>query len=459
MTNTQQYIEENGERFLQELFELIRIPSISSESQHKEDMVRCANLWKKLLLQSGADNADLLETDGNPLVYGEKIVDPNLKTVLVYGHYDVMPVTPLELWESDPFEPVVKDGRIYGRGADDDKGQSFMLAKAFETLVATHTLPCNVKFLLEGEEEIGSPSLARWIELEENQKKLKSDVILVCDTDMLSAEVPSVTTGLRGLCKFELRVTGPDHDLHSGDFGGTVSNPINVLSQMIGSVLDDDGRITIPGFYDDVLEVSEEERRLMNQAPYCEEEYRKSVGVEKLHGERGFTTLERIGIRPTFDVCGIAGGYAGEGFKTIIPSVAWAKLSFRLVANQNPERVVGLVEDYFRSIAPKSVKLDFNFYEVGSPYVCPIDLPEYKAAEKALCDTFGRNPIPAHSGCSISIVSVFERKLGLKSILLGFGLGADNIHAPNENFRIDRFYKGVATGVAYLQHYGAMLTC
>ena len=447
-----EYIESNKDRFVEELFSLIRIPSISSESEHKDDMVRCAERWCQLLVKSGVDAAELITTTGNPLVYGEKIIDPAKKTVLVYGHYDVMPVTPLELWNTNPFEPVIKDGRIWARGADDDKGQSFMQAKAFETMVETGTLPCNVKFLLEGEEEIGSPALKEWIKTA-NKEKLMADVILVSDTDMVSAELPSITTGLRGLVKFEMRLTGPDHDLHSGDFGGTVSNPINVLSQMIGTVLDKEGHITIPGFYDDVLECSDEERALINKAPYSEEEYKKSVGVEVLHGEEGYTTLERIGIRPTFDVCGIQGGYSGEGFKTIIPSVAWAKLSFRLVANQDPNRIAHLVEDYFRSICPESVKIEFTFYEKGMPYVCPIDLPEYKAAECAFMDTYGQQPIPAHSGCSISIVSDFEQELGLKSILLGFGLGADNIHAPNENYRLDRFFKGIETAVAFFQHY------
>jgi acetylornithine deacetylase/succinyl-diaminopimelate desuccinylase-like protein len=453
MNRTKEYIEQNKDRFVEELFSLIRIPSISSESEHKADMVRCAERWKELLTASGAENAELIETTGNPLVYAEKSIDPSKKTVLVYGHYDVMPVTPLELWNTEPFEPVVKDGKIWARGADDDKGQSFMQAKAFETVMALGTLPCNVKFLLEGEEEIGSPALKQWIKKPENKEKLKADIILVSDTDMVSAEVPSVTTGLRGLVKFEMRVTGPDHDLHSGDFGGTVSNPVNVLSWMIGTVLDKNGHITIPGFYDDVLVCSQEERALINKAPHDDEEYKKSVGVDVLHGENGYTTLERIGIRPTFDVCGIQGGYSGEGFKTIIPSVAWAKLSFRLVANQNPEHIARIVEDYFRSIAPDSVKLEFIYYEKGMPYVCPIDLPAYKAAEKAFGDTYNMQPIPAHSGCSISIVSDFEQELGLKSILLGFGLGADNIHAPNENYRLDRFYKGIETAVAFFQHY------
>ena len=453
MNRTKEYIEQNKDRFVEELFSLIRIPSISSESEHKADMVRCAERWKELLTASGAENAELIETTGNPLVYAEKSIDPSKKTVLVYGHYDVMPVTPLELWNTEPFEPVVKDGKIWARGTDDDKGQSFMQAKALETMMALGTLPCNVKFLLEGEEEIGSPALKQWIKKPENKEKLKADIILVSDTDMVSAEVPSVTTGLRGLVKFEMRVTGPDHDLHSGDFGGTVSNPVNVLSWMIGTVLDKNGHITIPGFYDDVIVCSQEERALINKAPHDDEEYKKSVGVDVLHGENGYTTLERIGIRPTFDVCGIQGGYSGEGFKTIIPSVAWAKLSFRLVANQNPEHIARIVEDYFRSIAPDSVKLEFIYYEKGMPYVCPIDLPAYKAAEKAFGDTYNMQPIPAHSGCSISIVSDFEQELGLKSILLGFGLGADNIHAPNENYRLDRFYKGIETAVAFFQHY------
>lgn len=451
--NTNEYIQANKDRFLSELFELIRIPSISSESNHKSDMVRCAEKWRELLLKAGAEAVELISTTGNPLVYGEKIINPALKTVLVYGHYDVMPVEPLELWHTNPFEPVVKEGKIYARGADDDKGQSFMQAKAFETMMATSTLPCNVKFLFEGEEEIGSPALNEWLKISENKARLKADVILVSDTDMVSADVPSVTTGLRGLCKFEMRVSGPDHDLHSGDFGGTVANPINVLSQMIGTVLDENGHITIPGFYDDVLEISPEERALLNQAPHNDADYQRSVGAPALQGEEGYTTLERIGIRPTFDVCGISGGYSGEGFKTIIPSTAKAKLSFRLVANQNPQRIARLVEDYFRNIAPRGVKVEFQFYEIGKPYVCPMNLPEYRAAEQAFMDTYGCRAIPAHSGCSISIVSAFEQELGIKSILLGFGLGADNIHAPNENFRIDRFFKGIETAVAYFQHY------
>lgn len=444
-------IAQNKDRYIDELCSLIRIPSISSESAHKPDMLRCAERWKELLLQAGVDDARLISTSGNPLVYAEKQVPGATKTVLIYGHYDVMPVEPLALWDTDPFEPVIKDGRIWARGADDDKGQSFMQAKAFEILNQQGELRCNVKFLYEGEEEIGSPALKEWLQDDQNCQLLKNDIILVSDTDMVSDQVPSITTGLRGLVKFEMRITGPDHDLHSGDFGGTVSNPINVLSAMIGSVLDSDGHISIPGFYDDVVVCSDEERALLNEAPYNEEAYKRSVGVEHLHGEKGYTTLERIGIRPTFDVCGIQGGYAGEGFKTIIPSVAWAKLSFRLVANQDPERIARLVEDYFRSIAPKSVKVEFVYYEKGRPYLCPISLPEYQAAERAFLTTCGQRPIPAHSGCSISIVSDFEERLASKTILLGFGLGADNIHAPNENFRIDRLLKGIETGVEFFR--------
>lgn len=451
--NQKQYIQQHKDRFLEELFSLIRIPSISSESKHKPDMLACAERWAQLLREAGCPDAHCVETTGNPLVLGHKVVDPSKPTVLVYGHYDVMPVEPLSLWNTEPFEPVVKEGKIFARGADDDKGQSFMQAKAFETLVATDTLPCNVKFIFEGEEEIGSPALKEWIKKPENKALLKADVILVSDTDMVSPDVPSITTGLRGLVKFEMRITGPDHDLHSGDFGGTVSNPINVLSQMIGTVLDKEGHITIPGFYDDVLVCSEVERELINRAPFSDEAYKKSVGVDLLHGEKDYTTLERIGIRPTFDVCGIQGGYAGEGFKTIIPSVAWAKLSFRLVADQDPVRIARLVEDYFRSICPPSVKIEFVFYEKGMPYVCPITLPEYRAAEQAFIDTYGMQPIPAHSGCSISIVSDFEQELGIKTILMGFGLGADNIHAPNENFRIDRLFKGIETAVEFYKHY------
>ena len=444
-------ISQNKDRYIDELCSLIRIPSISSESAHKEDMLRCAERWRELLLQAGVENARLIQTTGNPLVYAEKRVAGATKTVLIYGHYDVMPIEPLSLWNTDPFEPVIKEGRIWARGADDDKGQSFMQAKAFEILVRQNELRCNVKFLYEGEEEIGSPALKQWLQDDANCQLLKNDIILVSDTDMVSDSVPSITTGLRGLVKFELRVTGPDHDLHSGDFGGTVSNPVNVLSTMIGTVLDEHGHITIPGFYDDVVVCSDEERALINEAPYDEQAYKHSVGVEHLHGEEGYTTLERIGIRPTFDVCGIQGGYAGEGFKTIIPSVAWAKLSFRLVANQDPERIARLVEDYFRSIAPKSVKLEFVYYEKGRPYLCPITLPEYQAAERAFQTSCGQRPIPAHSGCSISIVSDFEERLHSKTILLGFGLGADNIHAPNENFRIDRLLKGIETGVEFFR--------
>ena len=454
MNNIQNYIEVNKARFIDELFELIRIPSISAEIEHKADMIRCAEKWKELLLKAGADKAEIIPTDGNPIVYGEKIINPNAKTILVYGHYDVMPIEPINQWKTNPFEPTIINNKIYGRGSDDDKGQSFMQAKAFETMVRTNTLPCNVKFMLEGEEEIGSGSLEKW--LPTHKDLVQADIILVSDTDMVSAEIPSITTGLRGLCKFQMTITGPDHDLHSGDFGGTVANPVNVLCNMIASVLDENGHITIPGFYDDVLEISSQERTLLNRAPYNEKEYLKTTGVQILQGEKNYTTLERIGIRPTFDVCGIAGGYSGQGFKTIIPSQAYGKLSFRLVANQDPQRIAKLVQNYFSNIAPQSIKVEFNFYEIGKPYICPIDLPAYKAAEQALIDTYGIIPVPVHSGCSISIVSSFEKELKLKSLLLGFGLGSDAIHSPNENYRIDRFFKGIETIIAFYKHYSIL---
>ncbi len=454
MNQIKEYIEQNKDRFVEELFSLIRIPSISSESEHKEDMVRCAERWKELLTASGAEHAELIETTGNPLVYAEKMVDPSKKTVLVYGHYDVMPVTPLELWHTEPFEPVVKDGKIWARGADDDKGQSFMQAKAFETMMALGTLPCNVKFLLEGEEEIGSPALKLWLKAPESKAKLKADIILVSDTDMVSAEVPSITTGLRGLVKFEMRVTGPDHDLHSGDFGGTVSNPVNVLSWMIGTVFDKDGHITIPGFYDDVLVLSDEERALMAQAPFDEEQYKKDLGIRALKGEKGYSTKERTGIRPCLDVCGIWGGHTGEGSKTVLPSKAYAKISTRLVANQDFNKISKLFKDYFESIAPDCVRVKVTPCHGGAAYVSPLEMKAYQAAEKAMETTYGTRPIPTRSGGSIPIVAGFEKILGTKSILMGFGLGSDDIHAPNENYPLEQFFKGIET-IPYFYEYFA----
>ncbi len=443
MKDVKAYIEANKERFLEELFELIRIPSISAESDHKPDMLRCAERWAELLLAAGADRAELMPSAGNPVVYGEKIIDPAKPTVCVYGHYDVMPVAPVELWNSQPFEPVVKDGRIWARGADDDKGQSFMQAKAFELMVKTGQLPCNVKFMLEGEEEIGSPSLYGFCE--EHRELLKSDVILVCDTSMIAPDVPSITSGLRGLCYWGVEVTGANHDLHSGIYGGAVANPINILCKMIAGLHDEDGHITIPGFYDDVLVISDEERALMAQAPFCEKSYMESLGIRAVHGEEGYSTKERTGIRPCLDVCGIWGGHTGEGSKTVLPSKAYAKISTRLVANQDYCKISDLFQRYFESIAPECVTVKVTPCHGGAPYVSPLELKAYRAAEKAMETTYGKRPIPTRSGGSIPIVAGFEKILGTKSILMGFGLGSDDIHAPNENYPLEQFFKGIET--------------
>ncbi len=437
------YIEQNRDRFLEELFSLIRIPSISSEQEHKPDMVRCAERWRELLLEAGADRAEVMPTDGNPVVYGEKIIDPAKPTVLVYGHYDVMPVAPLELWRTQPFEPVVRDGRIWARGADDDKGQSFMHAKAFEYMIRTSTLPCNVKFMLEGEEEIGSGSLYGFCE--KHKELLRADVILVSDTSMIAPDVPSITSGLRGLCYWDVEVTGPNHDLHSGLFGGAVANPINILCKMIGDLHDENGHITIPGFYDDVLVLSDHERALMAQAPFDEEAYKRELGVRALHGEAGFSTKERTGIRPCLDVCGIWGGHTGEGSKTVLPSKAYAKISTRLVANQDYEKISQLFKDYFEAAAPDCVTVKVPPSHGGAAYVAPLELKAYQAAERAMQDTYGRRPIPTRSGGSIPIVAGFERILGIKSILMGFGLATDDIHAPNENYPLEQFFRGIET--------------
>lgn len=443
MNEINEYVKKHEKRFLDELFELIRIPSISSLPEHKPDMYRAAEKWKEILLAAGADKAVIMETDGNPVTYGEKIIDENAPTVLVYGHMDVMPVDPLELWRTDPFEPVVKDGKIWARGADDDKGQSFMHAKAFEYLVQSGKLSCNVKFLIEGEEEVGSPNLPKFCE--ENKELLKSDVILVSDTSMIGPDIPSITTGLRGLAYWQVEVTGPEADLHSGLFGGAVANPINVLSKMIAQTLDDEGRIQIPGFYDDIIEVSQQEREMMAKAPFSLQEYKDSIGVEELFGEKGYSPNEQTGIRPTFDVCGIWGGYTGEGAKTVLPSKAYAKISTRLVPNQDHNKIAQLFIDYFQSIAPKSVNVKVDYLHGGPSYVCPIDLPAYRAAEKAFKDVYGKDPVPVRSGGSIPIIATFEEILGTKSVLLGFGLGSDAIHSPNENFPLEQFYNGIRT--------------
>ena len=443
MNYIQEYIDTNKERFLEELFALIRIPSISSQAEHREDMTKAANYWKKTIKEAGADRAEVIETAGNPVVYGEKIVDPSLPTILVYAHYDVMPVDPLDLWESPPFKPEIRNGKIWARGADDDKGQGFMQAKAFELMIKTNTLPCNVKFMIEGEEEIGSPSLADFCT--KYKDMLRSDIILVSDTSMISLDIPSITVGLRGLAYMEVELTGPDHDLHSGLFGGAVANPANVLTRMIASLVDDKGRITIPGFYDDVLIIEEEERKLMAKAPFNEEAYKKAIDVEELDGEDGYSTRERTGIRPSLDVNGIWGGYTGEGSKTVLPSKAYAKISMRLVPNQDHRKIAKLFEKHFISIAPKTVKVKVRALHGGQGYVSPIDIPGYQAASKAMEAVLGKTPVPVRSGGSIPIISTFEEILGIKSILMGFGLESDAIHSPNENYPLDNFFKGIET--------------
>ena len=455
MEKVKKYIEENKERFMEELFEAIRIPSISSLSDHKDDMVRMAEFYKESLLKAGVDKAEVMPTTGNPVVYGEKIIDPSLPTVLVYAHYDVMPVDPLDLWDSPPFEPEIRDGKIYARGADDDKGQGFMHIKAFEALVANNKLPLNVKFMIEGEEEIGSISLGAFCDA--NKEMLQADIILVSDTGMIAEDIPSITTGLRGLAYWQVEVTGPNRDLHSGLFGGGVANPINVLSKMIASMTDENNRITMPGFYDDVLEASDEERVMLNKAPFSIDEYKEAIDVEELDGEKGYTTIERTGIRPSFDICGIWGGYTGEGAKTVLPSKAFAKISTRLVPDQDNEKIAQMFVDYFTSIAPNSVKVKVESLHGGQAYVCPIDLPAYKAAEKAFEKIYNRTPVPMRSGGSIPIISTFEDKLGTKSVLMGFGLESDAIHSPNENYPVNNFYNGIETICWFYQFFAEEL--
>ena len=452
MDQVKNYVEKHKDRFLSDLFEVLRIPSISALSEHKPDMVRCAEHLARRLAEAGADRTEVMPTAGNPVVYGEKIVDPKAKTVLVYGHYDVMPVDPRDEWRTEPFEPVVKEGRIWGRGADDDKGQLFMHVAAFEAMCATGTLPCNVKFMLEGEEEIGSASLYDFCR--RNKKLLAADVILVSDTSMLSLQTPSITCGLRGLAYMEVEVTGPDKDLHSGLFGGAVANPANVLARLMASLVDADGHVAIPGFYDDVRELTPAERRAFNKAPFSLSEYKKSLSIGAVEGEAGFTTLERTGIRPSLDVNGIWGGYIEEGTKTVIPSKASAKISMRLVPNQDYRKISKLFEKHFRAIAPKSVKVSVKSLHGGMPYVAPTDMPAYKAAEKAIETAFGRKPLPFYSGGSIPIISGFEAILGIKSLLMGFGLAEDAIHSPNESFGLEQFYKGIET-IPYFYAYFA----
>lgn len=420
---------------------MIRIPSISAEPAHHADMIRCAERWRELLLQAGADRAEVMPSDGNPLVFAERHVSDEAKTVLVYGHYDVMPATPLELWHSAPFEPEVREGRIWARGADDDKGQSFMQVKAFEYLVRHDLLKHNVKFILEGEEEIGSPSLNAF--LKKHRQLLACDVILVSDTSMLSADLPSLTTGLRGLAYWEIEVTGPNRDLHSGHFGGAVANPVNVLCEMLAKVVDENGHIQIPHFYDDVEELSAEERAMIASIPFDVERYKQSIGVDELRGEAGYSTIERNACRPSFDICGIWGGHTGEGSKTVLPSKAYAKVSTRLVPHQQHEKISQLFIDYIRQVAPRCVKVKVTPMHGGEGYVCPISLPAYQAAEKGFEKAFGKRPLAVRRGGSIPIISDFERELGVKTVLMGFGLESNAIHSPNENMPLEMLRKGI----------------
>ena len=445
------YIAENESRFLEELFSLIRIPSISAQPERKADMLACAERWKQLLLEAGADEARIMPSAGNPLVYAEKHVADDAPTVLIYAHYDVMPADPLDLWQSNPFEPEIRDGRIWARGADDDKGQAMIQAKAFEYMVRMGELKHNVKFIFEGEEEIGSPSLNAF--LKEHKDLLQADVILVSDTSMLAADLPSLTTGLRGLAYWEIEVTGPNRDLHSGHFGGAVANPINVLCDLIARMTDVDGRITIPHFYDDVEEVPAAEREMIAHIPFDEQRYMDAIGVKALKGEKGYSTLERNSCRPSFDVCGIWGGYTGQGAKTVLPSKAYAKVSTRLVPHQDHERISQLFVDYVNQLAPDYVQVKVTPMHGGQGYVCPIDLPAYQAAALGFEKAFGKKPLAVRRGGSIPIISDFEQILGVKTILMGFGLESNAIHSPNENFPLDVFRKGIEAVVEFHRQY------
>lgn len=448
---TKDYIEKNQQRFLDELFDLLRIPSVSADSKHKNDVRRAAEFVKTKLQEAGADTVQLVETKGHPIVFGEKIVNPALPTVLVYGHYDVQPADPLNLWHSPAFEPVVKDGKIYARGACDDKGQFYMHIKAFEIMMKHNSLPCNVKFMIEGEEEVGSDNLPIFVK--EYKDKLKADIILISDTSLISLEHPSITVGLRGLSYMEVEVTGPNRDLHSGVYGGAVANPINVLSELIASLHDADGRVNIPGFYDKVVNLTAEEREALNKAPFSLEAYKKDLDIADIKGEKGYTTIERTGIRPTLDVNGIWGGYTGEGAKTVLPSKASAKISMRLVPNQDSNEITALFTKHFESIAPASVKVKVTAHHGGQPAVTSTTSPAYKAAEKAFQEVWGKTPIPTRDGGSIPIVSLFKKELGLETVLMGFGLDSDAIHSPNEHYGIRNFTLGIETIVAFYKHF------
>ncbi len=448
------YLAENKQRFLDELLDLLRIPSVSADSKYKADVARCAEAVKDSLQKAGCDKVEICPTAGHPIVYGEKVIDPSKPTVLVYGHYDVQPPDPLELWHSGPFEPVIKNEKIYARGACDDKGQMFMHVKALEVMVKTNTLPCNVKFMIEGEEEVGSANLGKF--LEANKEKLKADIVLVSDTSMISMEHPSLETGLRGLAYMEVEVTGPNRDLHSGVYGGAVANPINILCKMIASLHDENNHITIPGFYDKVDNLNDEERKALNNAPFNLEEYKKDLDVNDVWGEKGYTTLERTGTRPTLDVNGIWGGYTGEGAKTVLPSKANAKISMRLVPHQSSEEISQMFQKHFESVAPASVKVKVTAHHGGEPVVTPTDSAAYQAAARAIQTAFGKEPIPTRGGGSIPIIALFEKVLGLKTVLLGFGLDNDNIHSPNEKYDVFNYFKGIETIPYFHKYYSEM---
>jgi len=446
-----EYIEQNKERFYDELFSLLRIPSISAKADHKEDMRRCAERLAVLLMEAGADFAEVSPSDGNPVVYGEKIVDPALKTVLVYGHYDVQPPEPLEKWRTDPFEPVIHDGAIWGRGANDDKGQLFMHIKAFEYMVRTGQLRHNVKFMFEGEEEIGSPNLPKWIK--QNKKRLAADVCLVSDTTMISEKVPSINCGMRGLSYLEVKVTGPNKDLHSGHYGGAVANPITVLCEMIATLHDEDGRVAVPGFYDKVVELSRADRKMLARAPFDLKEYKEFLNIRDIRGEKGYTTLERTGIRPCLDVCGIWGGYTGEGAKTVLPSEAHAKISMRLVPNQKSGEITKLFARHFKSIAPKCVKVEVKECEGGDGFLIPISSEAYKAAARAMGEVYGVEPVPSRGGGSIAVLAEVQKILGIDPLLMGFGLERDTIHSPNESYLLKQFFAGMESIALFYKYF------
>ena len=445
------YIEQNKERFYEELFSLLRIPSISAKAEHKDDMRRCAERLAVLLMEAGADFAEVSPSDGNPVVYGEKMVDPALKTVLVYGHYDVQPPEPLEKWRTDPFEPVIHDGAIWGRGANDDKGQLFMHVKAFEFLVRTGQLHHNVKFMFEGEEEIGSPNLPAWIR--QNKKRLAADVCLVSDTTMISEKVPSINCGMRGLSYLEVKVTGPNKDLHSGHYGGAVANPITVLCEMIATLHDEDGRVNVPGFYDKVVELSRKDRKMLARAPFNLKEYKEFLDIKDIRGEKGYTTLERTGIRPCLDVCGIWGGYTGEGAKTVLPSEAHAKISMRLVPDQQSGEITRLFARHFKSIAPKCVKVEVKECEGGDGFLIPIGSDAYKAAARAMGEVYGIEPVPSRGGGSIAVLAEVQKILGIDPLLMGFGLERDTIHSPNESYLLKQFFAGMESIALFYKYY------